>query len=270
MKKFMLILSVMTYLSLSMTDASAQNHRHTPRTNVKVTAVTNKDTASVGIEAFSDTTSTTDSAAYDDEPIDEAFTYGMSADSDIKELGEIAKAFGAFMVPIVIVAILFIFAPAIIIFIICFFIYKNRKQKLKIAEMAIKNGQPIPDSILGYSTRKARDNSNNTTAGNQTSAQAPSANKLNLSSMPADDQLWRRGVMHIFVGIGLMFLLDAIMGNFGFSIGVLVTLYGAGQAFIAWTSNRNTNGTGQMTEDSENSDNTTGTDIDKTEDRWGK
>ena len=38
-----------------------------------------------------------------------------------------------------------------------------------------------------------------------------------------------------------MFLLDSIMGSLGFSIGVLVTLYGAGQAFIAWTSRRNTN-----------------------------
>ena len=32
-----------------------------------------------------------------------------------------------------------------------------------------------------------------------------------------------------------------MMGDLGFSIGVLVTLYGAGQAFIAWTSRRNAN-----------------------------
>ena len=38
-----------------------------------------------------------------------------------------------------------------------------------------------------------------------------------------------------------MILLDSIMGDLGFSIGVLVTLYGAGQAFIAWTSRRNAN-----------------------------
>ena len=131
----------------------------------------------------------------------------------------------AVFLPVIIVAIVFIVAPAIIIFIICYFLYKNRQQKLKLAEMAMKNGQPIPDSILGYSTKKQ---------GNNTG-------KSNIASMPTDDQLWRKGVMHVFVGIGLMFLLDAMMGSFGFSIGVLVALYGAGQAFIAWTSNRNTN-----------------------------
>ena len=47
--------------------------------------------------------------------------------------------------------------------------------------------------------------------------------------------------MKLFIGIGLMFLLDSMMGDLGFSIGVLVTLYGAGQAFIAWTSRRNAN-----------------------------
>ena len=47
--------------------------------------------------------------------------------------------------------------------------------------------------------------------------------------------------MHFFIGLGLMLLLNTMMGDFGFSIGVLVTLYGAGQAFIAWTSNRNNN-----------------------------
>ena len=47
--------------------------------------------------------------------------------------------------------------------------------------------------------------------------------------------------MKLFIGIGLMFLLDSMMGSFGFSIGVLVMLYGAGQAFIAWTSRRNAN-----------------------------
>ena len=139
----------------------------------------------------------------------------------------------AVFLPVIIVAIVFIVAPAIIIFIICYFLYKNRQQKLKLAEMAMKNGQPIPDSILGYSTKKQ---------GNNTG-------KSNIASMPTDDQLWRKGVMHVFVGIGLMFLLDAMMGSFGFSIGVLVALYGAGQAFIAWTSNRNANASEPIVEE---------------------
>ena len=120
--------------------------------------------------------------------------------------------------------------------------------------MAMKNGQPIPDSILGYSTKKQGANNNsNSSKSDRTGYSVKSESTANiaassstgiLASMPTDDHLWRKGVMHVFVGIGLMFLLDVMMGNFGFSIGVLVTLYGAGQAFIAWTSNRNNNSTG--------------------------
>ena len=241
MKKLMLLLSIAAMLAMPMTmDASAQSHRHTPRTNANVTVNNNgvKATATIadndtttGIVAYSDTTS----AAADTDTADNDYQYSYdSHDDDIKELKDVMDSLGtAVFLPVIIVAIVFIVAPAIIIFIICYFLYKNRQQKLKLAEMAMKNGQPIPDSILGYSTKKQ---------GNNTG-------KSNIASMPTDDQLWRKGVMHVFVGIGLMFLLDAMMGSFGFSIGVLVTLYGAGQAFIAWTSNRNANASEPIVEE---------------------
>ena len=262
MKKLMLSLSIAAMLAMPMTmDASAQSHRHTPRTNANVTVNSNgaKVTATIadndtitGVVAYSDTTSA--AATNDTADNDEQFTY-ESQDNDIHELREVMDAIGPmFMVPMVIVAIIFLVAPAIIIFIICYFIYKNRQQKLKLAEMAMKNGQPIPDSILGYSTKKqgANNNSNSSKSdrtgysvkSESTANNAASSSTGILASMPTDDHLWRKGVMHVFVGIGLMFLLDVMMGNFGFSIGVLVTLYGAGQAFIAWTSNRNNNSTG--------------------------
>lgn len=241
MKKLMLLLSIAAMLAMPMTmDASAQSHRHTPRTSANVTVNNNgvKATATIadndtttGIVAYSDTTS----AAADTDTADNDYQYSYdSHDDDIKELKDVMDSLGtALFLPVIIVAIVFIVAPAIIIFIICYFLYKNRQQKLKLAEMAMKNGQPIPDSILGYSTKKQ---------GNNTG-------KSNIASMPTDDQLWRKGVMHVFVGIGLMFLLDAMMGSFGFSIGVLVTLYGAGQAFIAWTSNRNANASEPIVEE---------------------
>lgn len=242
MKKLMLLLSIAAMLAMPMTmDASAQSHRHTPRTNANVTVNNNgvKATATIadndtttGVVAYSDTTS---AAAADNDAADNDYQYSYdSHDSDIQELKDVMDSLGtAVFLPVIIVAIVFIVAPAIIIFIICYFLYKNRQQKLKLAEMAMKNGQPIPDSILGYSTKKQ---------GNNTG-------KSNIASMPTDDQLWRKGVMHVFVGIGLMFLLDAMMGSFGFSIGVLVALYGAGQAFIAWTSNRNANASEPIVEE---------------------
>ena len=263
MKKLMLFLSIAAMLAMPMTmDASAQSHRHTPRTSAKVTVNNNGANVSATIAdndtttavvAYSDTTSAADA---DNDTADNDYQYSYdSHDDNVKELKDVMNAIGPmFMVPMVIVAIIFLVAPAIIIFIICYFIYKNRQQKLKLAEMAMKNGQPIPDSILGYSTKKqgANNNSNSSKSdrtgysvkSESTANNAASSSTGILASMPTDDHLWRKGVMHVFVGIGLMFLLDVMMGNFGFSIGVLVTLYGAGQAFIAWTSNRNNNSTG--------------------------
>lgn len=255
----MLLLSVATLLAMPMTDASAQSHRHTPRTTANVTV--NKNSAKVsaaidndtinGVVAFSDTTS---EAAQDEDSQDEEYTYQYSSDDDLKVLKEVMNDLGAAVfLPIAIVAILFVVAPVIIILIICYFIYKNRQQKLKLAEMAMKNGQPIPDSVLGYSTKKQRANNSqnpgnfrNSSSSNNSSnyCNSPARGNGILASMPTDDPLWRKGVMHFFIGLGLMLLLDTMMGDFGFSIGVLVTLYGAGQAFIAWTSNRNNNGTG--------------------------
>ena len=262
MKKLMLLLSVATLLAMPMTDASAQSHRHTPRTTAnvtvdkngaKVSAAIDNDTIN-GVVAFSDTTSTT---AQDEDSQDEEYTYQYSSDNDIQELKDVMNALGtSVFLPIALVAILFVVAPVIIIIIICYFIYKNRQQKLKLAEMAMKNGQPIPDSVLGYSTKKQRaNNSQNHSNPNNSSYSSNSNNSNNssnpsargngiLASMPTDDPLWRKGVMHFFIGLGLMLLLNTMMGDFGFSIGVLVTLYGAGQAFIAWTSNRNNNNTG--------------------------
>lgn len=260
MKKLMLLMSIAAMLAMPMTmDASAQSHRHTPRTSAKVTVNNNGANVSATIAdndtttavvAYSDTTSAADA---DNDTADNDYQYSYdSHDDNVKELKDVMNAIGPmFMVPMVIVAIIFLVAPAIIIFIICYFIYKNRQQKLKLAEMAMKNGQPIPDSILGYSTKKQGANNNSNSGksdrtgysgkSESTANNAASSSTGILASMPTDDHLWRKGVMHVFVGIGLMFLLDVMMGDFGFSIGLLITLYGAGQAFIAWTSNRNAN-----------------------------
>ena len=253
MKKLMLSLSIAAMLAMPMTmDASAQSHRHTPRTNANVTVNSNgaKVTATIadndtitGVVAYSDTTSAADA---DNDTADNDYQYSYdSHDDNVKELKDVMNAIGPmFMVPMIIVAIIFLVAPAIIIFIICYFIYKNRQQKLKLAEMAMKNGQPIPDSVLGYSTRKQGNTPGQSGISERSASAANNAaspSKGILALIPTDDQLWRKGVMHIFIGVGLMILLDTMMGDFGFSIGLLITLYGAGQAFIAWTSNRNTN-----------------------------
>lgn len=60
------------------------------------------------------------------------------------ELGYIMeKAF----LPIAVVFIMFCLAPVLIIALIIYFIIKSRKQKIQLAELALKNGQPIPQDI---------------------------------------------------------------------------------------------------------------------------
>ena len=267
MKKLMLYLSIAAMLAMPMTmDASAQSPRHTPRTNATKTTATAATTPATGndsIAAFSDTTSVAD----EDNAATSRTTYSYDTDDadDIQELKEVMNAIGPTMImPVFIISIMFIVAPAVIIGIICYFIYKNRQQKIKLAEMAMKNGQPIPDSVLGYKTRRQQTTSSQQgysqqgysqqqarpAGGNNTyNAANPMYRRGFLDTLPTEDPLWRKGVMHFFVGLGLMLLLDNMMGDFGFSIGVIGTLYGAGQAFIAWTSNRNSNQQGAMYEE---------------------
>ena len=47
-----------------------------------------------------------------------------------------------------ILLILFVLAPVLIIIVLFYFINKNRKQKIKLAQMAMQQGQPIPDQLL--------------------------------------------------------------------------------------------------------------------------
>ena len=146
----MLFLSIAAMLAMPMTmDASAQSHRHTPRTSA---TIANNDTTT-GVVAFSDTTSVADNN--DTADIDEQFTY-ESNDNDIQELREVMNAIGpSVILPMVIVAILFLVAPAIIIFIICYFIYKNRQQKLKLAEMAMITVGNITEGPMAFITSRS-------------------------------------------------------------------------------------------------------------------
>lgn len=161
-----------------------------------------------GIEAYSDT-----SAA----PLDSSsgwYQYSYQTDFDDEDFNMIGKGLSSIIHSmfgtLLILFIIFVIAPVAILFIILYFAYKNRKQKLRLAEMAIKNGQPAPD-ILGNTNQNV------------------------------DDILWRKGIKNIFVGIGLMFLFGFMGFDTGIGIGFLVMFYGAGQAVIARTSPKNRN-----------------------------
>ena len=138
MKKYLFAIAMVLSLSMN-ADAAAQKHRHSPRTEQVDSTKNNRD----AIEAFSDTT------AVAGDSID---TY--SHDEDVKGIFEEAfrsfdgsAAAGVFIV-LGTLFILFVLFPIIIIIAVIYFINRNRKDRIKLAQMAMEKGQPIPDELL--------------------------------------------------------------------------------------------------------------------------
>ena len=194
MKKIFLIL----VLAIT-TMAVPMNARH---------AVPKNDTIAA-VEAFSDTTSTDSAAIADDfgwDDDDEWDDEWESADTKslMKELGfnnDMMEMVGGIIMVVVVLTIIFILAPIAIIGLILFFIYKSRKEKMRVMEAAIKNGKTIPMDAVG----------------------TPYVN---------NDALWNKGVKQAFLGAGLAILLWFPLGTFGLAIGALIALIGCGNMVI--------------------------------------
>ena len=191
-------------LTLSMNaDAAAQKHRHSSRTEL-VDSTKNKQDA---IEAFSDTTSV--SSADADAEEDEYVTYSRNiSDEDAKVLKEVFGGIGEIIGPgiafsIIAIVVIFLLAPLLIIIAIFYFVNKNRKERYKLAQMAIQNGQPIPNQILNEKTDDWDRNDYNS------------------------------GMRQMFLGIGLAIFLGVTAGKIGFGIGALVFFIGLGKWVIA-------------------------------------
>ncbi len=163
------------------------------------------------IEAFSDTTSIQpDSAAtlpLDDE-FDDFFDDGSSTSSNsfhaVWEGINSESMTGMFFVLAVLI-IIFVVSPIVIIGLILWFIYKNRKNRMRLAEMAMQNGQPIPDDLV--------------------------------KTLPTtNEEVRQKGIRQVCLGIGLIFLLGWAAGKIGVGIGVLVLCIGLGNLLIARSS----------------------------------
>ncbi len=105
----------------------------------------------------------------------------------------------ALLVPLLSIAFFFTM-PVLLIFIIFYFRYKNRKAKYHLAEQALAAGQPLPESFF---KERTYDNTRN------------------------------KGIKNICLGIGLFIFLWAITENFGIGcIGLLILCTGIGQMII--------------------------------------
>ena len=202
MKKYLFVIAMVLTLSMN-ADAAAQRHRHSSRTEQVDSTKSNPD----AIEAFSDTTNVADSTVLD-------VRSGSShvriySDDDVK--GVMEQVFGSIsrkdvvglFIVLGVLFILFVLFPIIIIIGVVFLINRNRKERLKLAQMAMEKGQPIPDELL----KEKQD--------------------------PASKSEYQTGIRQMFTGVGLAIFLGIVAGEVGFGIGALVFCIGLGKWFIA-------------------------------------
>ena len=202
MKQYLIAIAMLLTLATT-TQAAAQKHRHSAATTATVAQtqpMSPTTTDTVGIEAYSDTTSVAD----DSLSYHQTGSYNVSVTTPVDNLlssidgDDIA---GMFFV-LCIVTIMFLLAPVLIIAAIFYFINKSRKDKLKLAQMAIQNGQPVPEPLI---------------------RETPISPNI----------AYRSGIKQIFLGIGLMVFLGFLIGKLGFGIGALVFFIGLGKLVIA-------------------------------------
>ena len=211
MKKILILMTLVLTLSLGV-QASGQKHRHTPQaeqvdsvvaysdttgTDTVVKTHSRKVTITTRTSPWSTRTTTYDLDDEDDFPgffstVMKNMNHGIA---------------GMFFV-LGLILILFVLAPVAIIIALFYFINKNRKQKMKLAQMAMQQGQPIPDQLLDEKPANA-------------------------------DEEYQKGMRQCFVGVGLMVFLGYAAGQVGFGIGALVFCIGLGKVFASRTARKN-------------------------------
>lgn len=200
MKRILILLGLMAATSLGM---QAENRTVTDTVDGKKRVIELKDTIING-QPSTDTLSIT---TYEGTDVDEAGdddTYRHRHDGS--GLQWVGFNFGddAPETLVALTAIIFTLGlPALLIFIIFYFRYKNRKAKYRLAEQALAAGQQLPPEFFKEGESK---------------------------------DLRSRGIKNIFLGIGLFIFLWAITGVFGLGcIGLLIMFTGFGQVTIYYT-----------------------------------
>ena len=203
MKKTLVTMMMLMALLMG-TEAMAQNHRHTPRAQEELVDTTKQG----AIEVFCDTTTVADSAFSstdswdDDEEYYHSTLKTLVGDMSSKDLTGIAIILGGLF-------ILFVLAPVLIIIALFYFINKNRRDRIKLAQMAVQQGQPIPEQLLEDKQETVNDE-------------------------------YQKGLRQCFVGVGLMIFLGLTAEEVGFGIGALVFCIGLGKIVAAKTAEKKT------------------------------
>lgn len=204
MKKCLIAIAMVLTLGMN-ADAAAQKHRHSSRTEQVDSTKNNQD----AIEVFSDTVAATDAADAED---DQYIRQSRNHSDEILMTDTVGHMFdgvdredlvGMFFA-LVVILIIFLLSPIGILLVIFYFINKNRRERYKLAQIAIQNGQPIADDLLPKKKREVQNNDDHQT-----------------------------GLRQMFMGIGLAVFLATVAGKIGFGIGALVFFLGLGKWYIA-------------------------------------
>lgn len=201
MKKLLLTLSL---IAITCLELQAENRTVTDTVNGKKRVIELQDTVVDG-QNVTDTLSITTYEGKRKPSVTKIEKEGVSI--EIKDDGEYLfglerNLWNLAIVPIV--AIIFVFGlPAMLIFIIFYFRYKNRKARYRLAEQALASGQQLPPEFF--------------------------------ESMEKHD-LRSRGIKNIFLGLGLFIFLWALTDEFGLGcIGLLIMFTGFGQLVTYYT-----------------------------------
>ena len=140
MKQLLITLTMLLVLGLT-TEAVAQKHRHTPQPQqTELVDSTSKN----GVEAFSDTTSTasTPTAADDNFPFDDEDDYVVTTNLDrfFDHFGVMQTGLAGMFFVLIVLLIIFVLSPLLIIIAVFYFVNKNRKDKMRLAQMAMQQG----------------------------------------------------------------------------------------------------------------------------------
>jgi hypothetical protein len=206
MRKYLVAMTMLVTLGVEL---PVMAQRQQPKDGQELVDSTQKSDA---LEAYSDTTDVAD----DTTVVSRHHRIGGYTNSIDNVNNIFERVFGigvggmaAGMVFVLLVLfILFVLAPVIILIVLFYFINKNRKQKMKLAEMAMKQGQPIPDELL-------------------------------TEPRESDGDLWQRGLRQTFLGVGLLAFFGYVGSTVGIGIGILVTCIGLGKLAIVKTSKNN-------------------------------
>ena len=200
MKRILILLGLMAATSLGM---QAENRTVTDTVDGKKRVIELKDTIINGQQS-TDTLSITTYEGTDADEAGDDDTYRHRHDGS--GLQWVGFNFGddAPETLVALTAIIFTLGlPALLIFIIFYFRYKNRKAKYRLAEQTLAAGQQLPPEFFKEGEGK---------------------------------DLRSRGIKNIFLGIGLFIFLWAITGVFGLGcIGLLIMFTGFGQVTIYYT-----------------------------------